>query len=83
MQFLFMKRPWAWILTLLLSCPLTLWAEFVEVAPQVKIYYESSGQGEPLAVRSRLDDDSRCLETASGGIFQDPSRHRDGPSWSG
>ncbi len=48
MQFLFMKRPWAWILTLLLSCPLTLWAEFVEVAPQVKIYYESSGQGEPL-----------------------------------
>jgi pimeloyl-ACP methyl ester carboxylesterase len=48
MQFLFMNRPWAWILALLLSCPLTLWAEFVEVAPQVKIYYESSGQGEPL-----------------------------------
>jgi non-heme chloroperoxidase len=24
------------------------WAEFLEVAPQVKIYYETSGEGEPL-----------------------------------
>ena len=37
-----------WLLLLFLANPLSLRAEFVEVAPQVKIYYESSGQGDPL-----------------------------------
>jgi len=37
----------AWMLLLVLI-PRSLWAEMVEVAPQVKIYYESSGQGDPL-----------------------------------
>ena len=37
-----------WLLRLFLANPLSLRAEFVEVAPQVKIYYESSGQGDPL-----------------------------------
>jgi len=36
------------MLLLFLAHPLSLRAEFVEVAPQVKIYYESSGQGNPL-----------------------------------
>ncbi|MCI0418713.1 MAG: alpha/beta hydrolase, partial [Acidobacteria bacterium] len=37
-----------WAALLLFAHSGSLWAEFVEVAPQVKIYYESSGQGEPL-----------------------------------
>jgi non-heme chloroperoxidase len=32
----------------LLALPSTSHADFIEVAPQVKIYYESTGQGEPL-----------------------------------
>ena len=37
-----------WLLLLFFANPLSLRAEFVEVGPQVKIYYESSGQGDPL-----------------------------------
>jgi len=38
----------AWMLLSLVARPLSLQAEFVEVAPQVKLYYEISGQGDPL-----------------------------------
>jgi non-heme chloroperoxidase len=32
----------------LLAYPCSCWAELIEVAPQVKLYYESSGEGAPL-----------------------------------
>ena len=48
MQFPIRQVPIVWMLLLFLAYPLSLRAEFVEVAPQVKIYYESSGQGDPL-----------------------------------
>ena len=48
MKFPIRQVPLVWMLLLLLAHPLSLRAEFVEVAPQVKIYYESSGQGDPL-----------------------------------
>jgi non-heme chloroperoxidase len=48
MRFPIPRVPFVWMLLLFLAHPLSLWAEFVEVAPQVKIYYESSGQGNPL-----------------------------------
>ena len=48
MQFPSRQVPLVWMLFLCLAYPLSLRAEFVEVAPQVKIYYESSGQGNPL-----------------------------------
>jgi pimeloyl-ACP methyl ester carboxylesterase len=38
----------AWLLLFFLVCPLSLRAEFLDVAPQVKLYYESSGQGDVL-----------------------------------
>ena len=48
MQFPIPRVRLAWMLLLFLAHPLSLRAEFVEVAPQVKIYYETSGQGDPL-----------------------------------
>jgi non-heme chloroperoxidase len=48
MKFPIRQVPLVWMLLLFLAHPLSLRAEFVEVAPQVKIYYESSGQGDPL-----------------------------------
>ena len=48
MRFPIPRVPCVWMLLLFPAHPLSLWAEFVEVAPQVKIYYESSGQGNPL-----------------------------------
>ena len=48
MNFPVLQVPLVWMLLLFLAHPLLLRAEFVEVAPQVKIYYESSGQGDPL-----------------------------------
>ena len=42
------RVPIVWMLLLFLGQPVLLRAELVEVAPQVKIYYESSGEGEPL-----------------------------------
>ena len=48
MKFPIRQVPLVWMLLLFLAHPLSLRAEFVEVAPQVKIYYESSGQGNPL-----------------------------------
>ncbi len=48
MRFPIPRVPFVWMLLLFPAHPLSLWAEFVEVAPQVKIYYESSGQGNPL-----------------------------------
>ena len=48
MQFPIPRVPLVWMLLLFLAHPLLLRAEFVDVAPQVKIYYESSGQGETL-----------------------------------
>jgi non-heme chloroperoxidase len=48
MQFPIPRFPLVWMLLLFLAHPLSLRAEFVDVAPQVKIYYESSGQGDPL-----------------------------------
>ncbi|MSO24044.1 MAG: alpha/beta hydrolase [Acidobacteria bacterium] len=48
MQFPIPRVPVVWTLLLFLVHPLSLRAEFVEVAPQVKIYYESFGQGDAL-----------------------------------
>jgi non-heme chloroperoxidase len=48
MKFAIRQFPLVWMLLLFLAHALSLRAEFVEVAPQVKIYYESSGQGDPL-----------------------------------
>lgn len=48
MQFPIPRVCLAWMLLLFLACPLSLRAEFVDVAPQVKIYYESSGQGDAM-----------------------------------
>lgn len=48
MKFPVWQVLFVWPLFLFLAIPMSLRAEFVEVAPQVKIYYESSGQGEPL-----------------------------------
>jgi non-heme chloroperoxidase len=48
MQFPIPRVRLAWMSLLFLAHPLLLRAQFVEVAPQVKIYYETSGQGDPL-----------------------------------
>ena len=48
MQFPIPRVLFVWILLLFLAHPSSLRAEFVDVAPQVKIYYESTGHGEPL-----------------------------------
>src|SRR5690242_6079133 len=48
MQFPIPRFHIVWMLLPFLAQPLSLKSEFVDVVPQVKIYYESSGQGEPL-----------------------------------
>jgi len=44
----FPQSPIVWLLLVVFLYPQPVRGEFVEVAPQVKLYYEISGQGSPL-----------------------------------